>query len=107
MKPAETSIPGIERLEKPALVGGLAALVLCVVMGFGNPAPIPSCPALLPGVEANERLRNKGTEDWFSPLRPAVAQAVCKGSGVHAALVADYECHVSFVMKMKRCQIAV
>jgi len=38
MNTAETSIPGIERLEKPALVGGLAALVLCVVMGFGNPA---------------------------------------------------------------------
>ena len=37
MNTAETSIPGIERLEKPALVGGLAALVLCAALGFRDP----------------------------------------------------------------------
>jgi hypothetical protein len=37
MNTAETSIPGIERLEKPALAGGLAALVLCAALGFRDP----------------------------------------------------------------------
>jgi len=37
MNTAETSIPGIERLEKPSLVGGVVALVLCAAMGFRDP----------------------------------------------------------------------
>ena len=37
MNTAETSIPGIERWEKPALVGGLVALVLCAALGFRDP----------------------------------------------------------------------
>ena len=37
MNKAETSIPGVERLEKPALAVGVAALVLCAALGFRDP----------------------------------------------------------------------
>jgi hypothetical protein len=37
MNTAETSMPGIARLGKTALVIGVLALILCVVLGFGNP----------------------------------------------------------------------
>ncbi len=37
MNTVETSLPEVERLEKPALVGGLAALVLCAALGFRDP----------------------------------------------------------------------
>jgi len=37
MNTAETSTSGIERLENPALVGGVAALVLCAALGFRDP----------------------------------------------------------------------
>ena len=37
MNTAETSLPAVERLEKPALVVGLAALVLCAALGFRDP----------------------------------------------------------------------
>jgi hypothetical protein len=38
MNKADSSIPGVERLEKPALAVGLAALVLCAALGFRDPA---------------------------------------------------------------------
>ena len=38
MNKADSSIPGVERLEKPALVVGVAALVLCAALGFRDPA---------------------------------------------------------------------
>lgn len=37
MNTVETSIPGVERVEKPALVAGLVALVLCAALGFRDP----------------------------------------------------------------------
>jgi hypothetical protein len=37
MSTPETSLPGVERLEKRALVVGVAALVLCVGLGFRDP----------------------------------------------------------------------
>ncbi len=37
MNTAETTIPGVERLGKTALVVGVLALVLCVMLGLGNP----------------------------------------------------------------------
>ena len=37
MNTAETSIPGIDRLGKTALVVGLAALVLFIALGFRDP----------------------------------------------------------------------
>ncbi|MGO8815782.1 MAG: hypothetical protein ACLQVG_14115 [Terriglobia bacterium] len=38
MNKADSSIPGVERLEKPALAVGVAALVLCAALGFRDPA---------------------------------------------------------------------
>jgi len=38
MNTPETSLPAVERLEKPALVLGLGALVLCAALGFRDPA---------------------------------------------------------------------
>ena len=37
MNKADSTIPGVERLEKPALVVGVAALVLCAALGFRDP----------------------------------------------------------------------
>jgi hypothetical protein len=37
MNTAETVIPEIERLEKPALIGGVGALILCAALGFRDP----------------------------------------------------------------------
>jgi hypothetical protein len=37
MNTADTSIPGIDRLGKTALVIGVAALVLCIALGFRDP----------------------------------------------------------------------